>query len=125
MNVVPIPEFLLRKKDEHKVHLKTEVIKFVTPNAPRRLTNKLKYDVAFEVIGAILNGHNTFGKLRKKLSLSPKFFTDRELKAGIRFGKTTPIAMPYTINRGTKIPTLTTKLMMISSKGKHYEVERR
>jgi hypothetical protein len=47
-----------------------------------RLTASLKDRIAADVMAAIADGHDTFGKLRKKLA-----YTDRELKAGIRHGR--------------------------------------
>jgi hypothetical protein len=47
-----------------------------------RLTASFKDRIAADVMSAIANGHDTFGKLRKHLK-----YTDRELKAGIRHGR--------------------------------------
>jgi len=47
-----------------------------------RLTAGFKDRIAADVMAAIDNGHDTFGKLRKQLK-----YTDRELKAGLRHGR--------------------------------------
>lgn len=52
------------------------------PVRKSRLTAGFKDSIAADVMSAITNGHDTFGKLRKKLN-----YTDRELKAGIRHGR--------------------------------------
>ena len=126
MNIPPIPKFLLREKVGQPKEVITTKTKYVTPEKKERsLTNRLKMKVAFDCIAMIELGHNTFGKLRKKLSLSEYFYTDREIKAGLRFGKTNWIDRPKVIKRGSKIPVLTTVKKTIKSNGKFYEVESR
>ena len=125
MHIPPIPEFLLREKVAKPREVITETV-YVTPEKKERsLTNRFKMKVAFDCIAMIELGHNTFGKLRKKLSLSEYFYTDREIKAGLRFGKTNWIDRPKVLKRGSKIPVLTTVKKTIKSDGKFYEVESR
>ena len=52
------------------------------PQHKSRLTAGFKDRIAADLMAAIDNGHDTFGKLRKQLK-----YTDRELKAGIRHAR--------------------------------------
>ena len=64
------------EKEKRKRTIKRKSIK--TKN---RLTVNFKHGVAENIIAAIKDGNNTFGKLRKALH-----YTDRELKSGLRYG---------------------------------------
>ena len=126
----PIPDFLLRSKNGRSNLAQPRAVNTETKyvfgdKKERSLTNSFKMKVAFDCIAMIELGHNTFGKLRKKLSLSEYFYTDREIRAGLRFGKTNWIDRPKVLKRGSKIPVLTTVKKTIKSNGKFYEVESR
>ena len=64
------------EKEKRKRTIKRKSIK-----TKSRLTVNFKHSVASDILAAINEGHNTFGKLRKALS-----YTDRELRSGLRYG---------------------------------------
>ncbi len=68
-------ELLYEMIDKNRSVKKSEVPK------KSRLTLNFKHEIAQNVISVISEGHDTFGKIRGVL-----YYTDRELKAGIRYG---------------------------------------
>ena len=60
---------------------KKRKVKTIKVPTKTKLTNTFKHGVAENIIAAIKEGNNTFGKLRKSLQ-----HTDRELKSGLRYG---------------------------------------
>ena len=81
-----IPPFLRRKKSENVVsNIPKPTSQTIAhePNSKKQaLTAALKDRLAREIIAAVRQGHDTFGKLRKALG-----HDDRLLKAGLRHAK--------------------------------------
>ena len=83
---------------------------------PTSLTERFKYSVAMDIYGAIKSGNDTFGLIHKKLN-----FTKRELRAGIRFGKSNWLKIAKVIVRG-RTKQLTTRQVMIIGDGRRYKI---
>jgi len=92
--------------------------KLVNPKkvGPTSLTERFKYSVAMDIYGTIKTGNDTFGKIHKKLN-----FTKRELRAGIRFGKSNWLKVAKVIGRG-RTKQLTTRQVMIVGDGRRYKI---
>ena len=121
MEDLSIPSFLLRKKEKPKEETKIEVK--VPTKKKRALTTLYKEKLAQDVINYVSKGHNTFGKLRKCLSIHPTFgnVEDREIKSAIRFAMSNRIPSSRVIGKG-KTRHLSISYRMLSIKSKTYEI---
>ena len=92
--------------------------KWIMPKSKKEqsLTVKFKYKIASDLIAGIKCGHDTFGKLFKRFD-----YTKRELRAGLRFGKSNWIVAAKVVGRG-RTRQLSTKQVMIVPKGRFYEI---
>ena len=105
MQIPPIPSFLDRTNPSHPLH-KQKVVepieKTSNVNIPLKkqtsLTNKFRQVTAGNVVKCILNGHDTFGKLRKVLKNE-----DREIRSALRYAKTNKVYVHRNVKAGKKL----------------------
>ncbi len=111
-----IPDFLRRK---HQKCETTQTKVTIKPNlqGPQKiaLTKAYKDRVASNIIAAIRQGNDTFGKIRKTLD-----YDDRSLKAGLRHAHNW---LPIIERSGSvQRPQLTRKQARVENNGRRYSV---
>tara|TARA_R100000655_G_scaffold104668_1_gene152159 strand:+ start:881 stop:1276 length:396 start_codon:yes stop_codon:yes gene_type:complete len=123
---LPIPKFLDRTNPSHPLY-KQKVVEPIEKtnnvNIPLKkqtsLTNKFKQVVAGNIVKCILNGHDTFGKLRKVLN-NGAVMKDREIRSALRYAKTNKVYVHRNVKAGKRIDVRVDTYLVVAD-GKRYQ----